>query len=151
MVESGAISDRFGLGQVDQVSYAVRDLDQAVVRYGALFGPFRTASVELDDLVYRGRKSRAALNIAFGNTGPLEIELVQLVSGEFPQGEFLARHGEGLHHIRFVVDDLAAKMALMRPEGFGEVVVGHSGPVSFAYLEAPDFLGDSMIELLQRG
>jgi catechol 2,3-dioxygenase-like lactoylglutathione lyase family enzyme len=145
-----SMAEKFGLGPIDQVSYAVRDLDEALARYGELFGPFETRQVELDDLIYRGRKARATLKLAFGRSGPIEIELVQPVAGDFPQAEYLGRHGEGLHHVRFLVPDLEAKVALMAPYGFSPVVVGHAAGVSFAYLEAPAFLGDSMVELLQQ-
>jgi methylmalonyl-CoA/ethylmalonyl-CoA epimerase len=150
MSDLEAVAGRFGLGQIDQVSYAVRGLDEALPRFGLLFGPFTTVDVEIEDLQYRGRKARAALRLGFGRSGPLEVELVQPVSGDFPQVEYLAKHGEGLHHVRFLVEDLESKLELMRPHGFEPAVIGHTPRANFAYLESPAFLGDNMIELLQR-
>jgi methylmalonyl-CoA/ethylmalonyl-CoA epimerase len=149
MQSAEQIYEKIGLGPIDQISYAVRDLEQALPRFAALFGPFHALRTEVNDLTFRGRTSKAVLNIAFGRSGPLEIELVEVVSGDFPQAEFLARHGEGLHHVRYLVQDIDAKIAALKSEGFTEVVLGGSGPVRFAYLEAPAFLGDSMIELFQ--
>jgi methylmalonyl-CoA/ethylmalonyl-CoA epimerase len=149
MSDPSSLSERYGLGPIDQVSYAVRSLEAALPRFGALFGPFTTLRAELDNITYRGRSAQAVLNIAFGRSGPLEIELVEVVSGEAPQAEFLARHGEGLHHVRFVVQDIDEKLALLSDGGFTEVIAGAPPGVRFAYLENPAFLGDTMIELIQ--
>jgi len=149
MTDPSAIADRFGLGPIDQVSYAVRDMDEAVGRFSALFGPFVVRPATLTGIRYRGRTAGAELLLGFGRSGPLEIELVQVLSGDFPQAEYLARHGEGLHHVRFDVQDIETKLAAMLAAGFTEAVWGENPGVRFAYLEAP-FLGDGMVELLQR-
>jgi len=149
MTDPSTIADRFGLGPIDQVSYAVRDMDEAVGRFSVLFGPFVVRPATLKGIRYRGRAADAELLLGFGQSGSLEIELVQVLSGEFPQGEFLAQHGEGIHHVRFLVDDIEPKLAQMKAEGFTEAVWGENPGVRFAYLEAP-FLGNGMVELLER-
>jgi len=150
MTDAASIGGTLGLGPIDQVSYAVRNLDEALPRYAALFGPFRTMSVKLDGLAMRGREVKAELNLGFGRSGDLEVELVEVVSGDFPQTEFLRRHGEGLHHVRFLVEDVPAKIEELTREGYQLVLTGLGGQVLFAYLEAPDFLGGSLIELLRK-
>lgn len=144
------LAAQFGLGPIDQVSYAVRDMKAAVQRFDPLFGPFEVKQGKIEDLCYRGRKVRAELVVAFGASGPLEIELVQPLTEGMPQMEFLERHGDGLHHVRFVTDDIAGKTALLKENGYTEVIAGQAPGVRFAYFEAPAFMGDSMIELLQR-
>ena len=54
--------------------------------------------------------------MAFGRSGPLEIELIQPVSGEGPHQEFLDAGNEGMHHVRFRVDDLDARVAELEAE-----------------------------------
>ena len=49
--------------------------------------------------------------------GEARIELLEPVSGETPVGKFIARRGEGLHHICYEVDDLASKLDDLRSRG----------------------------------
>jgi methylmalonyl-CoA/ethylmalonyl-CoA epimerase len=144
-----SIAETFGLGGIDQVSYAVRDLDEAARRLDPLFGPFVTAPVDLPDVLCDGRRGPVSLKLGFGRSGALEVELVQVVAGAFPQREFLERRGEGIHHVRFTVDDLDAKVDLMRAGGFSVVAGADTPQARFAYLEAPAIIGDSMVELVQ--
>jgi catechol 2,3-dioxygenase-like lactoylglutathione lyase family enzyme len=141
---------RFGLGPVDQVSYVVADLDAALARYEALFGEFQVGEVALSDCVMRGRRADCRLKLAVNNEGPLEIELIQVLEGDTPHSEHLREHGEGLHHVRFRVADVDAKLAELEVEGFAPVFYKRFGPgVAFAYLEAPEALGSSVLELLE--
>ena len=64
--------------------------------------------------------------------------------------EHLREHGEGLHHVRFRVSDVDAKLAELEKEAFVPVFYKRFGPdVAFAYLETPKALGASVIELLE--
>ena len=93
----------FGL---DHVGIAVRDLDVAIETFSKLLGGdpevYRIDSgVEYDDdgnVVDEWR-------IAYLDTGnDVLLELIQPVTvGEGPMGQFIERHGEGLHHISFWV------------------------------------------------
>ncbi len=144
-----SVAEEFGLGPIDQVSFVVRDLAAALPAYEALFGAFEVRPAHLETYTYRGRPAGpASLKLAFGRSGDLEIELVEVVSGEFPQVEHLQRHGEGLQHVRYKVEDLDAAQARMVGAGFTPVIEGRSDAVRFSYLEHPDKLGHTMIELL---
>lgn len=142
-----------GLGPIDQVSFAVADIAASLPTYTALFGEFTTRHVEFtpDRVRYRGRPASARLHLAFARSGGLEIELVQIEDGEAPQADHLRDHGEGLHHVRFRVDDLPAKKAEMEALGFETVLHGTtaSSGRAFAYLEAPALLGTTVIELIE--
>ena len=147
-----AVAD-LDLGPIDQVSFAVEDISTALSVYEPLFGPFTTRETAPapDSLVYRGRPVRARLRLAFCRSGEIEIELVQVLSGEWPTLEHIRRHGPGLHHVRFLVDDLEEKRAEMEDSGFATVIQGVSPRGSrFAYLESPAILGPTMVELLQQ-
>jgi catechol 2,3-dioxygenase-like lactoylglutathione lyase family enzyme len=142
------IEQRFQLGSIDQISFAVTDLDDAVPRYTAMFGgPFTVADVPDLEVVCRGRLTTTSLRLAFGHTGDIEVELVQVVAGDWPTLDWLAAHGEGLHHLRFPVADVAVTRAEMEAAGFVVSLVGGSGGVSFAYLESP-LLNGMTIELI---
>ena len=143
------IAERFGLGELDQVSFAVANVDDAVRRYEPVFGPFRVADIELDEILYRGEPSSVSLRVAFGRQGSIEIELVEVVAGRSPTADYLAERGEGVHHVRFQVADLSSTQAAMEEAGFTTSFYGEKRGTRFAYLEAPEWLGATSIELLQ--
>lgn len=144
------IAQRFDLGPIDQVAYVVESIDRALPRYEALFGPFEVGDSPMTDCTYRGRNVDCHLRLAVNRSSPVEIELIEVVGGEAPHSEHLKAHGEGLHHVRFRISDLDAKLALLEKAGFESLFVKHFSPeVAFAYLEAPKELGGSVIELLQ--
>lgn len=144
------MSGDLGLGSIDQVSYVVRDLEASLTRYEALFGPFDVAVARLPDCTIRGTRADCVLKIAVNRSGPVEIELIEVLEGETSHSEHLRAHGEGLHHVRFRVDDLDAKLAVLREAAFEVVFEKRFGPdVAFAYVETPTALGRSVIELLE--
>ena len=141
---------RLGLGPIDQVSYVVENLEQALPRYEALYGPFDVGESPLQDCTIRGVQANCVLKLAVNNSGPVEIELIQVLEGETSHSEHLRDHGEGLHHVRFRVQGLDAKLAELSKQGFATVFYKRFGPtVGFAYLETPREMGASVIELLE--
>lgn len=139
-----------GLGPIDQIAYVVESVDAALPRYEALYGPFEVADSPLKECQYRGETVDCTLKLAVNRSGPVEIELIEVVAGETPHREHLRAHGEGLHHVRFRVDDLDARLAALGEQGFVTVFYKRFGPtVGFAYVEAPPELGRSLIELLE--
>jgi hypothetical protein len=141
---------RLGLGPVDQLAYVVEDLRRALPCYEALFGPFEVAVARLHGCRFRGETVDCTLRLAVNRSGPVEIELIQPLEGPTPHAEHLRAHGEGLHHVRFRVPALEAKLAELEREGYTTVFHKRFGPtVAFAYLEAPPEQGRSVIELLE--
>jgi methylmalonyl-CoA/ethylmalonyl-CoA epimerase len=149
MTEQLPMDRRFGLGPIDQISFAVRNLDEALPRYTAMFGgPLRVMDVPGLEVVVGGVPTSATLRIGFGSTGPsgdIEVELVEVVSGDWPTLAWLDEHGEGLHHVRYPVDDLAAVRAELVAAGF-EVLLEEPNDV-FAYLASP-LLNGMAVELI---
>lgn len=145
------IAKQVGLPPVDQVGYVVHDLDRAMETFGAIFGEFTTMESDLEGALYRGRPCDVKLRMGFGRSGPIEIELIEVISGESPHSEVLEKHGEGVHHVRFRVDDLDAPLEKLKALGF-EVIWYHEMPeipARWAYLEGPFRHGGALIELLQ--
>lgn len=58
-----------------------------------------------------------------------------MVSGASPHSEFLAAGREGIHHVRYPVQDLAATLAALEPEGFVPIWSHAIGPYRWAYCE----------------
>ena len=138
-----------GLGAIDQLSFAVPSVDDALPRYQAMFGgDFTAMDVPSMDVVVRGRPETVSLRLGFGSTAGLEVELVEVVSGGWPTVPWIAAHGEGLHHVRYPVDDFAGTRDRMQAAGCTLVMEGHNSGVSFGYLEVP-MLNGMVVELIQ--
>lgn len=142
------VAARLGLPPIDQLGLVVRDLDASMTRYGPLFGPFHQIDGSVQGCRFRGRLADVDLRIAFGRSGNLEIELIQWVSGESPHSEFIQQGREGIHHVRFRVDDADAWIAKAKELGYEPIWYKRfSDTITFAYLERP---GDPLlIEFLQ--
>jgi hypothetical protein len=141
------VATAYGLGALDQVAFVVRDLDAALADYEPLFGRFKVFTVNPHS-VYRDRPVRPVLRIGVARPGPIEIELIQVLEGDAPHRDHLERHGEGLHHVRFRVEDLDTTRAAMERDGFSTIWSGGQDNVRFAYLEMPGS-GESVVELLE--
>ncbi len=120
---------------VYQVGVVVRDMDQAVRYYEALgIGPFEspkgTAPI-LERQVYGKPDPDGKNRIRKTQMGSVELELVQPISGKSVQGEFLEKHGEGVNHLGFLVDQLDLEVARLLEKGFrvisrGELAEGQA-------------------------
>lgn len=107
-----------GLPPIDQIGFVVRDLNAWIERYDALFGPFSLMDGSVNGADYRGRTEDVKLAIAFGRSGDLEIEFIEWQGGHSPHSEFIERGGEGMHHVRFRVEDCNAWIEKMKTVGF---------------------------------
>ena len=141
---------RVKLPQLDQICIVVKDLDRAVQYYSSVFGwgPFQVVEYETKGMTYRGQKGDCRLKLAFAQSGSVEIELIQVLEGETIHTEFLREKGEGLHHLRFKVDDLDAKLADLAKEGIDVIFRKKLNGVDFAYLNTDRF-GGIMVELIE--
>ena len=113
---------------VDHVGIAVSDIRAALNFFGANFGTPDAAVVDLDD-----QGVRACL-IEVGET---RLELLQPLSPESAVGRFIARRGEGLHHLALNVDDIAGKLRILSANGLSLIDAeprhGLSGTIGFVH------------------
>jgi methylmalonyl-CoA/ethylmalonyl-CoA epimerase len=140
------------LPPVEQIGIVVRDLDRAIEYYSSTFGwgPFEVHLSDMKGVIYRGRPTDCKLRLAMARSGPIEIELIQVLEGETPHTEFLNKNGEGLHHLRFRVEDIHGILAKWAEQGI-EPVWGQSFPefgISFAYVDTTA-IGGVMMELIE--
>ena len=94
--------------RISHLGRAVRDLDAAIRLYQDVFG------LEVDHrwVAEADRMQAASLRV-----GELEIELMQPLEEDSPVGRFLARRGEGIHHIAYKVDDVGGALEEARAVG----------------------------------
>jgi methylmalonyl-CoA/ethylmalonyl-CoA epimerase len=94
--------------QIHHIAIAVEDLDKALNFYRDALGLGITA---------RKHVPAEGVEIAFLPAGDAEIELLRPLDPDNSIGRFIAKRGEGIHHICLQVDDIAA--AVSRLEGQG--------------------------------
>ena len=100
------IEKALNLPPIDQIGFVVKNLEASIRLYDPFFGPFSIMEPDEMTYLYRGQEEPCKMKLAFGKSGNIEIELIQLISGKSPHKEFLDAGREGIHHIRFIVDDL---------------------------------------------
>ena len=143
---------RVKLPPLDQIGIVVKDLDKAIEYYSSIFGwgPFHVREFEMRGFAYRGGEGYCRARRAFTQSGPVQVELVQVLEGETPHTEYLQEKGEGVQHLRFIVDDLKGMLAELAKEGI-EPIYAQSYPefgVDFAYVDS-DQVGGVVFELIE--
>lgn len=137
------------LSRFHHIGVVVKNLEEAVKYYQALgIGPFEPSNlVHIDRRIY-GKPAPDVKLIAKGIAlGPIGFELVQPVSGETPQKEFLESRGEGINHIAFIVDDIEEAISIMVEAGFKVVSSAkNEGGGGVAFFDT-DKVGGVQIEL----
>ena len=96
------------LGKIEHVALAVADLDAAVEHYENVWG--LTVS-------HRERVEDQGVEEAMLPLGESFLQLLGPTSPDTTVGKFVARRGEGLHHIAYEVDDLEAALAELKSKG----------------------------------
>ena len=95
--------------KVDHIAIAVRSLEDAVQIYSQFYGK------DPDHIeVVEEQKVKAAIYYL----GDVRIELLEPTSDDSPIAKFIAKRGEGLHHIAYKVDNLPDKLEDLKVKGF---------------------------------
>ena len=95
--------------KIKHIGIAVNSLEEASRVYEKLFGE---PAYKQEEVVDEGVKT------AFFQNGPNKIELLEATNPESPIAKFIAKKGEGIHHLAFEVDDIVAEIARLKKEGF---------------------------------
>ena len=139
MTELARLLERVGPGLFQQ-AYVVADFGGAQEAMRATLGCSEFATLPATDLEYDYRDGRAtcAMEIGFARSGNAQIELIHPVRGVGLHVEFLASNGPGLHHLGFLVDDIAAEIAAT---SFERIMGSQFGSLTFCYLDTFDAMG----------
>ena len=132
------------LGRLDHVGVAVADLAAARALYEQVLGLEVTHEEVIED---------QGVHELLLSAGDAFVQLVAPLSPDTPVGRFLARRGEGVHHVGYAVPDVAAALADLRAQGV-EVIepaprIG-SGGTTIAFLH-PKSMGGVLVELVEEG
>jgi methylmalonyl-CoA epimerase len=94
--------------KIDHLGIAVRSIGDSLAFYRDALGLELSGTETIED---------QGVHVALFQVGESRIELLEPVSEETAVGRFIAKRGEGLHHICYEVDDLASKLNELKSQG----------------------------------
>lgn len=94
------------LNNIDHIGIAVNDLEVAKGFYTKGLG----LKVEREEAL-------AGMKIAFIPVGGVNLELIQSDTDEGVIAKFIAKRGEGVHHVAYGVDDVASALEELKAQG----------------------------------
>ncbi len=132
---------------IKQIGIVVKDAISTAQNYWNILGigPWEIrewGSHVLWDRTYMDRPGWAKERLAHAYLGDLELELVQPVEGDSVYQDWIDQHGEGLHHLKFLCDDIDFVTETLRKQGFPVIQSGHFGDPKekaggFSYIDIP--------------
>lgn len=128
--------------KVDHLGIAVKSLTEAVDRYRRILGYGPDHEETVPDQQVRA---------AFISVGETNLELLEATSEESPIAKFIAKKGEGLHHICFAVENIEARLAECKKNGIELIdqkprIGAHGKKIAFLH---PKSTGGVLIELAE--
>ncbi len=110
------------------IGVVARNLDEAVKRYEEMgAGPFKKFRLPDDQFNVKWRQhfGKSADDhvqlVAWGQMGPIAVEIFENVKGDSLQKHFLETRGEGVWHYGYDVENMAETIEFMRQRGIGIV------------------------------
>ena len=138
--------------RIDHLGIAVRSLDQALEFYEHVLGIEASGRETVPQEKVRvamlpmGPESEAA-------TSPPRIELLEATAEDSPIAKFIAKRGEGLHHVALRVPDLATAVDRLRAAGarlINENIQTGAGGHRYVFVH-PSSAGGVLLELVEEG
>lgn len=95
--------------KIEHIGIAVKSLETSNLLFEKLFGQ---APYKQEEVASEGVKTSFFMN------GPNKIELLEATNEDSPIAKFIAKKGEGIHHIAFDVEDILTEISRLKHEGF---------------------------------
>lgn len=128
--------------RIDHTAIAVRDMDEALARYRHIYGLEPSERTAVPD---------QRVEVAFLPLSDTQLELVQPTDSQSGVARFLDKHGEGLHHVGILVEDIRRELGQLADEGVElidqEPRRGPHGLIAFVH---PRGTGGVLVELVER-
>jgi len=95
--------------KIEHLGIAVKQLDISIPLYEQLLNTpcYKKEIVESE-----------GVSTAFFHTGQEKIELLEATNEDSPIAKFIAKKGEGIHHVAFEVENIEAEMKRLSALGF---------------------------------
>ncbi len=97
------------MDKIEHIGIAVKDLKTSNLLFEKLLG---VASYKMEEVASEGVRT------SFFKSGPNKIELLEATKEDSPIAKYIAKKGEGVHHIAFAVEDIRSELARLKGEGF---------------------------------
>ncbi|MBI3447778.1 MAG: methylmalonyl-CoA epimerase [Acidobacteria bacterium] len=94
--------------KIHHIGIAVRSLRESVPFYRDALG---LAVASTEEVPSEG------VRVAFLPAGEARLELLEALRPDSPIAKFVAKNGEGIHHVCFQVDDVEKSLAVLRAGG----------------------------------
>lgn len=123
------------INRIDHLGIAVTSLAEAVPIWEKILGVTCERVEEVPSQKVR---------TAFFDVGGVHIELLEPMSPDSPIAKAIASRGEGIHHIAFATDDVAAQLAIAKDAGvklINETPVPGAGGKQVAFLHPKSMRG----------
>lgn len=147
------MSGLLGNNVITQIGILVHDIDKVSQAYADFFGVEKPRSILTDTLdktqaQYNGEPCPARAKLAFFNMGSLQLELIEPDEHPSTWRDYLDEHGEGPHHIAFVIEGMQEKIMLLEGKGFPLQQKGEYTGGRYAYMDTIPQL-KVLVELLE--
>jgi len=131
-------------GKINHIGIAVKNLETSMALYRDVLGMTFEGTEEVADQRVR---------VAFFAVGESRIELLEPTTPDSPVARFLEKNGEGVHHVAYQVDDVAAALENLRSAGVRLIDEqprrgAHGTQIAFLH---PKATGGVLTELCQAG
>ena len=140
--EDPSIEPLLGTNKVEQLAFVVKNLDQSADAYCKLLGIDKPPVIysgrpEKTNVIYKGIPTEGKARYMFLKTPFIQIELIEPGDSPSTWKDHLETYGEGVHHISFVVKDMAAKIKLLEEMGYPVIQTGnfYNGKGRYAYMD----------------
>lgn len=126
--------------QIDHIGIAVRDIDAAMQMYSKIFGV---------EHFHREQVPTQGVDVASFDLNGVRIELTAALSDSSPIATFIAKRGEGIHHVAFRTDAIQSDLDRLGADGVRLVhtepqVGAHEMLIAFMH---PSSTGGVLMEL----
>ena len=146
----------FQLPNLHHVGMVVRDRDATIRHYKEILGIKSFFTYDVPPMpnysFVNGKPTTFELRVGFASLGNTLLELLQPLDRVSPHFHFLEKHGEGIHHLGYIVPNLDDYLSKI--EGKGLHILGEWGEPSMnvktVCLEG-DSIGGTVLELMQDG
>ncbi|MCK0469837.1 VOC family protein [Halalkalibacter sp. APA_J-10(15)] len=142
-----------GTNIVAQIGIIVKDIEKTSQAFADFFGVEKPPANPTDlwdqaQTNYKGNPTEARAKLAFFDMGSLQLELIEPDEHPSTWREHLDSHGEGVHHIAFVVKDMKGTVAKMESRNMPLVQKGEYTDGRYAYMDTFNDL-KVILELLE--
>ena len=96
------------MNKIEHIGIAVKDIEQSNTLFSIILGtkPYNQEKVASEHVI-----------TSFFEVGETKIELLQATSEDSAISKFIAKNGEGIHHIAFDVDNVQDKLNELKEAG----------------------------------